>query len=47
MSLRARIARDMGNDREARRWAAAVVVLWSDADAFLQPLVNELRQLAT
>jgi hypothetical protein len=46
MALRAEIA-DRLNDREgARRWARAVVILWSDADPFLQPLIRRQRRLA-
>jgi tetratricopeptide (TPR) repeat protein len=46
MALRARIAEQLGRPDDARRWAAAVVTLWSDADPFLQPMVQSLRRLA-
>ena len=39
MALRADLAARMGQPGEARRWAKAVAILWSDADGFLQPLV--------
>jgi hypothetical protein len=44
--LRARAADKLGDAAGARRWASAVVILWSDADAFLQPLVLEAQRLA-
>ena len=45
MALRAEIA-DRLHDRDgARRWARAVVALWSGADTFLQPMVDRQRQL--
>jgi tRNA A-37 threonylcarbamoyl transferase component Bud32 len=46
MALRARIAEQLGRSEEARPWAAAVVALWSGADPFLQPQVQNLRRLA-
>ena len=47
MALRARVAKKLGRDDEARRWARATVLLWSDADPFLRQMVDELRRLAT
>jgi hypothetical protein len=43
--IRARAAARLGKSADARRWASAVEILWSDADPFLQPLVNEARAL--
>jgi DNA-binding SARP family transcriptional activator len=45
--LRARLARQQGDEHNARRWAAAVAELWQDADPFLQPAVSEMRSLAS
>jgi hypothetical protein len=44
--LHARAEATVGNRAAARRSAAAVAILWSNADAFLQPLVEEARRLA-
>jgi len=45
MALRAEVA-DRLHDREgARRWARAVVTLWSGADPFLQHVVGRQREL--
>ncbi|HTH65916.1 MAG TPA: serine/threonine-protein kinase [Gemmatimonadales bacterium] len=46
MALRADLAARAGDRATARRWAAAVVTLWSDADAALQPVVDRMRALA-
>jgi tRNA A-37 threonylcarbamoyl transferase component Bud32/tetratricopeptide (TPR) repeat protein len=46
MAFRADLADRAGDRATARRWAAAVVVLWSDADDFLQPLVRRMKALA-
>jgi tetratricopeptide (TPR) repeat protein len=46
MVLRADLAASAGDQATARRWAAAVVTLWSDADAALQPVVDRMRGLA-
>ncbi len=46
MAFRAELAAGMGDQAAAREWAAAVVVLWSDADDFLQPLVKRMEALA-
>ena len=45
MALRAELAAKVGDAKGARRWAAAVVELWSGADEFLQPLVSRMREL--
>jgi hypothetical protein len=44
-ALRARIAEQLADLDEAKRWAEAVVTLWSDADEFLQPLVADMRRI--
>ena len=44
MALRARLADGLGDREGAARWAAAVRILWSDADPFLQPVVRQLRR---
>ena len=44
MALRARLAEQLGDREGAARWAAAVTILWSDADPFLQPMVRQLRR---
>jgi len=44
MALRARLAEELGDREGAARWAAAVRILWSDADPFLQPVVRQLRR---
>ena len=46
MVLRADLASRMGDATTAKRWAAAVVVLWSDADDFLQPVVRRMKDLS-
>ena len=46
MALRAELADRLGDQDTARQWASAVVILWSDADEFLQPLVSRMGQLA-
>ncbi|HTH64487.1 MAG TPA: serine/threonine-protein kinase [Gemmatimonadales bacterium] len=46
MALRAELAARSGDVSNARRWAEAVSILWSDADDFLQPLVLRMRRLA-
>lgn len=45
-ALRAEISRATGEREAARTWARAVAILWSDADPFLQDLVEQMRQLA-
>ena len=44
--LRARAAARLGDLAGARRWALPVVILWSGADPYLQPLVEEARRFA-
>jgi hypothetical protein len=44
--LHARAEATIGDRAAAQRSAAAVAILWSNADAFLQPLVEEARRLA-
>ena len=44
--LHARAAAKLGDRDAARRSASAVVILWSNADRFLQPLVEDARRLA-
>ena len=46
MALRAELGASAGDDGEARKWAGAVALLWSDADAWLQPLVGRMRALS-
>ena len=46
MALRAQLAEEDGDREEARRWASAVGILWSDADPFLQPLVARMTRLS-
>ncbi len=46
MTLRADLAQRTGDAPTARLWANAVVVLWSHADAFLQPTVRRMERLA-
>jgi hypothetical protein len=45
MALRARIAHQLARFEDARPWARAVTLLWSDADPFLLPAVENLRRL--
>lgn len=47
MVLRADLAARLRDDRTAARWAAAVALLWSDADDFLKPVVTRMRALAS
>jgi hypothetical protein len=44
LALRARLAAatDAG---AAAGWARALLILWEDADAFLQPTLDEMRRL--
>jgi tetratricopeptide (TPR) repeat protein len=46
MALRAELAAAAGDGRTARWWAQRVTILWRDADAPLQPLVDRMRALA-
>jgi hypothetical protein len=45
MALLADLALGARDSTLARRWAAPVVLLWSGADGFLQPLVARLQRL--
>ncbi len=47
MALRAEVADQRRDPRTARRWAAAVVALWSGAEPALQGEVNRMKQIAT
>jgi hypothetical protein len=47
MALRARLAAQLGDRAHAAQWANAVLILWSDADPFLQDVVRQMRQLAS
>ncbi len=42
MILRSELAKQMGDQDAARRWAAAVLTLWENADEFLKPTVRQL-----
>jgi len=46
MALRAEIAAATGDATGARRWGVAVVTLWANADADLQPLVKRMSRYA-
>src|SRR5574341_669935 len=46
MALRADLAERVGDRATARQWARTVEILWSDADAFLQPVVRRMASLA-
>lgn len=46
MALRADLAAGRGDSATARMWAFAVIELWSNADPFLSPVVQRMRQLA-
>jgi protein kinase-like protein len=43
--LRATLAARLGDHAEAARWAKAVIILWANADQYLQPLVQDLRRV--
>jgi hypothetical protein len=45
MALRADAGARAGDTVRARDWARAVSVLWSDADTFLQPVVERARRI--
>jgi hypothetical protein len=47
MALRAELAAAGRDLPTARRWATAVVTLWSGADRHLQPLVARMRDVAS
>ena len=46
MVYRADLAAVVGDPATARRWAAAVVALWENADPMLQSTVRRMRALA-
>jgi hypothetical protein len=46
VALRSELAEQVGDLANARRWARVVLVLWSDCDPFLQPIVRRMRQIA-
>jgi predicted Ser/Thr protein kinase len=46
MALRAEIADRTGDSVTAKRWARAVIILWPDADQFLQPVVHKMERIA-
>jgi protein kinase-like protein len=46
MALRRDLAEAAGDTVNARRWAAAVGTLWSDADSFLLPIVRRMSRPA-
>ncbi len=46
MALRATLAQTVGEPAASRRWARAVIILWSGADEFLQHTVRDMTQLA-
>ncbi len=46
MALRAELAAARGEATPARRWASAVVALWSGADPALQPTVTRMKKIA-
>jgi hypothetical protein len=46
ITLRADLANSQHDAPAATRWSAALVALWSGADAELQPTVSRMRELA-
>jgi hypothetical protein len=46
MILRADLAAKTGDFETARKWASSVALLWSNADASLQPEVARMRLIA-
>ncbi len=46
MVLRAELANQLGDRATARLWATAVVILWSGADGFQQPMVTRMEELS-
>lgn len=46
MVLRARLGKIGGDSATAKRWANAVIALWSQADPFLQITVVEMKSIA-
>jgi eukaryotic-like serine/threonine-protein kinase len=47
MQLRAELAAKTGDALTARKWASAVLTLWADADAELQPSLVSMRSLVS
>lgn len=47
MMLRADLARALGDNATAKRWAKAVGILWDGADEALQPAVKRMNAMAT
>jgi hypothetical protein len=47
MALRADLAAAKQDGKTARRWASAVVTLWSRGDSEVQPVVSRMRTLAS
>ena len=47
MALRAELADGAKDQGTATRWAQQVVILWSDADPGLQPVVAKMRSIVT
>jgi hypothetical protein len=45
MALRADLAMTVGDSANARKWARPVALLWSNADPFLEPLVQRMRRI--
>jgi hypothetical protein len=45
MALRAELAAAVGDQTSARRWARALITLWSNADPPLAPVLARMRQL--
>jgi serine/threonine protein kinase/tetratricopeptide (TPR) repeat protein len=46
MILRADLANAQGDRSSAKKWASAVLILWANADAPLQPIVHRMQLLA-
>ena len=46
MALRAELALQVGDTATARRWARAVVALWSAADPFLAPTLQRMKRIS-
>ena len=46
MALRATLAANAGDSRDAREWASALSVLWAGADSDQRPVVERMRAIA-
>jgi hypothetical protein len=46
MAMRATLAGRQGDTATAKRWAAAVSILWSGADDFLSPTLTRMTTIA-